>query len=112
MDKRNTTECGKVVVLGPSHEVRLMSNGLAPNGYCGVSVFTPREKDGYTCDAICVTYKKASIHTCEVKVKFIGHKFRKAGDLVSVSEICKFICYMMYSYMFLGANVGRENCFE
>lgn len=82
MDKTNTSECAKVVVLGPSHEVRLLSTGLAPNGYCGVSVFTPREKDGYTCDAICVTYKRAYIHTCEVKVKFIGHKFRKAGDLV------------------------------
>ncbi|XP_045165271.2 uncharacterized protein LOC123529122 [Mercenaria mercenaria] len=82
MDKRSSPECGKVVVLDPSHEVRLLSKGLAPNGYCGVSVFTPREKDGYTCDAICFKYKKASISTCEVKVKLIGHKFRKAGDLV------------------------------
>jgi hypothetical protein len=99
MDKRKTPECGKVVELGPSHEVNLQSNGLAPAGYCGVTVFTPREKDGYVCDAICVTYKKASIHSCQAKVKFVGHKFRKGGDLVKVTECIYFITVLFIILM-------------
>lgn len=85
MSNVTDNSCGNVYVLSPSHEVRLTSNGLAPKGYCGVSVFTPKEVGDYKCDALCVTYKTASISTCEVKVKFVGHKFRKGGDLVKVN---------------------------
>lgn len=79
---KDQNDCGKVVVLDPSHEVRIKSDGLAPDGYCGVSVFTPTKVEDYTCDALCVTFKMASMSTCEVKVKFVGHKFRKEGDYV------------------------------
>ena len=85
MDKTaSENQCGKVFVLSPSHEVRMTSDGQAPNGYCGVSLFTPRKARNFTCDAICVTFKTASVSTCEVKVKFVGHKFRKEGDLQKV----------------------------
>ena len=86
MDKTaSESQCGKVFVLGPSHEVRMTSEGQAPDGYCGISLFTPRKARNFTCDAICVTFKTASVSTCEVKVKFVGHKFRKEGDLQKVS---------------------------
>ncbi|KAL4227098.1 hypothetical protein ACF0H5_015072 [Mactra antiquata] len=82
MGNATDNDCGDVYVLGPSREVRLQSDGLAPQGYCGVSVFMPSEVLEYQCDAICVTYKTVSISTCEIKVKFVGHMFRKGGDIV------------------------------
>lgn len=81
MDKDDNS-CGTVTVLDPAQEVRLKAKGLSPGGYCGVTIFTPKEVGKYACDAICVTFKTASISTCEVKVKFVGHKFRSDGDMV------------------------------
>ncbi|XP_052781648.1 uncharacterized protein LOC128228741 isoform X2 [Mya arenaria] len=83
MDKiSGESQCGKVFVLSPGHDVRLKSQGLAPDGYCGVSVFTPREINNYTCDGLCVTFKSASVNVCDIKLKFIGHRFGKGGDYI------------------------------
>lgn len=87
LDKNNgDSQCGKVYLLDHDHVVRLQTKGLAPEGYCGVSVFTPSEVNNQTCDAICVTIKSASLDVCDVKLKFSGHKFGAAGDLVKVGR--------------------------
>ena len=91
------SQCGKVFVLGPSHDVRMTSRGQAPDGYCGIMMFTPKHNNNFTCDAICVTFKTASTSTCEMKLNFIGHMFRKAGDLQRVS---------MFTNL---KNVGKHN---
>ncbi|WAR25039.1 hypothetical protein MAR_010743 [Mya arenaria] len=87
MDKiSGESQCGKVFVLSPGHDVRLKSQGLAPDGYCGVSVFTPREINNYTCDGLCVTFKSASVNVCDIKLKFIGHRFGKGGDYIRAQK--------------------------
>jgi len=76
--------CGTVVALNPGDDIRIKSTGRAPNGYCGITVNTPSTINNYTCDALCVTFKTASISVCNAKLKFSGHQFGKAGDFYKV----------------------------
>lgn len=77
--------CGSVVTLKPGDDLRLTSKGMAPDGYCGLTVFTPNTINNYTCDALCITFKTASISVCDAKLKFVGHTFGKGGDHFRVS---------------------------
>lgn len=78
--------CGTVQTLNPGEDLRITSGGMAPNGHCSLTVFTPSTINNYTCDALCITFKTASISVCDAKLKFVGHMFGKDGDEVRVSE--------------------------
>ncbi|KAH3816637.1 uncharacterized protein LOC127831827 [Dreissena polymorpha] len=82
MDKTlPNNKCGSVLKLGLGQDIRFKSKGLAPDGYCGLTVFSPDAIDNHTCDALCVTFKTATISVCDVKLKFVGHRFA-SGDYI------------------------------
>lgn len=92
MDKgQKSSPCGKVITLEPGDDIRIKSRGRAPEGYCGISLFTPDQVNNYTCDAICVTFKTASIGVCNAKLKIVGHTFGQSGDLVRVRGVSVFL---------------------
>lgn len=88
MDKDATDNaCGSIYTMKPGDDIRIKSTGQAPDGYCGITVFTPDEYNNYTCDALCITFKTASISVCDAKIKFVGHSFGKGGDMVKVIKV-------------------------